>query len=148
MKAVGFAVFSSIRPKRVRTPAIDVEMGNWLARGYMIPDELMSPMTPEVMGDGSCGPCGTLCPMGMTSTDESGAYGVVVLGSTAGNANVNGSGSAGNLALDQSLALSTSYLHEGAILLAGVIHLGYTYCASMSRVIFAWTDQRGEILDS
>lgn len=166
MKAIGFAVFSSIRYKRVRTPAIDVEMGNALARGSAISEDHMSPMTPEVMGDGSCGPCGTpVSPVGVATTDESsiGSYGVPVLPANNGiSGGASAAAAAAAAAVDQSLALSTSYLHEGAVTLAGVgrhigqtgdkanmvIHLGYSYCEAMSRFVFAWTDQRGEILDS
>lgn len=149
MKAVCFAVYSSLRSKRIRPSSIDSEVGGILARGTMS-DDLMSPMTPEVIGDAVGGPYGTpISPMGIAA-EEGGNYNVNV-------ANVNFGGN-----VDQSCALSPSLLHEAAIVLSGtgehtgeisspprmVLHLAYAFCESASRLVFSWTSKRGECLDT
>lgn len=149
IKAVCFAVFSSIRYKRIRPTSLDGEVGTALARGAILPDDLMSPMTPEVMGDAVTGPYGTPVSPIAVSNEEGNNYSMSMAGNAGGH-------------IDQSWALSPSYLHEGAVVLAGVgrhigqtseranmvIHLGYCYCENWSRYVFAWTDHRGELLDS
>lgn len=149
MKAVCFAVYSSLRCKRIRPSSIDSEVGGILARGTMT-DDLMSPMTPEVIGDAVGGPYGTpISPMGMAG-EEGVGYNINM-------PNVNFGGN-----LDQSCALSPSYLHEAAIVLSGpgehtgemsngpqmVLHLAYAFCEAASRLVFTWTDRRGELLDT
>lgn len=147
MKAVSFAVFNSIRFKRVRVPSVDGEVSSLLSRASLIPDELMSPMTPDFVGETPSGNATPVSPIGPTSEDS--GHGSVSTGH-------NGS------LLDQSSALSPSFLHEPVVVLAGVgkhmdqtecrpnivLHLAYAFCESSSRYVFAWTDQRGEILDT
>lgn len=144
MKAVCFAVYSAIRYKRVRCPSFEAEVASVLSRGTFVTDDLMSPMTPEIMGETQVVSSGTpLSPLG-TSGDENTGY--------AGSSHV----------VDQSSALSPSFLHEPAVVLAGVgqhmgqtegrchmvLHLAYTFCETSSRIAFAWTDHRGEMLDT
>lgn len=148
IKAVCFAVYSSIRYKRIRPSSIDTEVGALLTRGAMT-DDLMSPMTPEIFGEAVGGSYGTpISPMNLTADECSGYNMQVPIGNFAGS-------------VDQSWVLSPSYLHEAAIVLGGVgehtgehsntpkmvLHLAYAYCESASRLVFAWTDWRGEQLD-
>lgn len=150
VKAVCFAVYSSMRCKRIRPSSIDGEVGGILARGTMA-DDLMSPMTPEVLGEAVGGPYGTpISPMGMTG-DEGIGYNINMASVNFGGGNI-----------DQSCALSPSYLHEAAIVLSGpgehtgelsgcprmVLHLAYAFCEAASRMVFTWTDRRGELLDT
>lgn len=150
IKAVSFAVFSSIRSKRIRTSQMDGEASGMLARASLMPDDLMSPMTPEIVAESPGGSAATpVSPKG-GSADES-------LGSPPTSF-----ASHSAVFLDQSSALSPSYLHEPAVVLSGVgkhmgqaggsadivLHLAYTYCESASRFVFTWTDQRGEMLDT
>lgn len=149
MKAVCFAVYSSLRYKRIRPSSIDSEVGGILARGAMV-DDLMSPMTPEIVGEAVSGPYGTpMSPLSATIEEA-----------VAHNTSLPSSNFAGNV--DQSSAVSSSYLHEAAIVLSGagehtgecsgnptmVLHLAYAYCESASRFVFSWTDRRGELLDT
>lgn len=146
MKAVAFAVFNSISYKRVKMPSLDGEVAHALSRASLMPDDLMSPMTPDIVGESS-GPT-PVSPMGNTA-DESHAYAPQAV-------------AAHNAAfVDQSSALSPSFLHEPVVVLAGVgkhmgqtesrpnivLHLAYSFCESASRYLFAWTSQRGEMLD-
>lgn len=144
MKAVSFAVFNSIRVKRVRIPSMDGEVATMLSRASLMPDDLMSPMTPDMAAD-SAG-CATGTP-------------VSPIGPGVEDCSSNGAQSASFV--DQSSALSPSFLHEPVVVLAGVgkhmgqtdlradtvFHLAYAFCESSGRYAFAWTDQRGEILD-
>eukprot|EP00178_Gracilaria_changii_P014955 TRINITY_DN41_c0_g1_i1.p1 TRINITY_DN41_c0_g1~~TRINITY_DN41_c0_g1_i1.p1 ORF type:complete len:1671 (-),score=220.07 TRINITY_DN41_c0_g1_i1:10605-15617(-) len=150
MKAVSFAVFNSIRTKRVRIPSIDNEVASVLSRASLMPDDLMSPMTPDIVAESPGGTSITpVSPLGASNEDA-------VPHSTqvaAQNLHVGH--------VDQSCALSPSFLYEPAIVLAGVgkhmgqtnsradivLHLAYTFCDATSRFVFAWTDQRGELLD-
>ncbi|CAN8066597.1 unnamed protein product [Agarophyton chilense] len=150
MKAVSFAVFNSIRTKRVRIPSIDSEVASVLSRASLMPDDLMSPMTPDIVtespGAASIPP---VSPLGC-GPEEGVAHATQV---PPQNLHVG--------QVDQSCALSPSFLYEPAVVLAGVgkhmgqtdsradlvLHLAYTLCDATSRFVFAWTDQRGELLD-
>lgn len=149
VKAVSFSVFSSIRSKRVRTAHVDGEVAGMLSRASLMPDDLMSPMTPDIVAESPGGnPPAPVSPRGANSDDNG------------------GSPSANSMTLasafvDQSSALSPSFLHEPAIVLSGVgkhlgqtdarpnivLHLAYSYCESSSRYVFVWTSQRGEMMD-
>lgn len=151
MKAVSFAVFNSIRRKRVRIPSIDAEVANVLSRAALLPDDLMSPMTPDIVTDSSGSAIiAPVSPLG-ANADENVAH----------NGNMHTAPHVHVGYVDQSCALSPSFLHEPAIVLGGVgkhmgqttsssdivLHLAYTFCDISSRYVFAWTDQRGELLD-
>ena len=147
MKAVSFAVFNSIRFKRVRNPSMDGEIFSVLSKASLMPDDLMSPMTPDMVAE-SPGGNTPVSPIGPSVEESTGQHGP-------------GGGIGGSL-MDQSSALSPSFLHEPVLVLAGVgkhmgqtsgrsnivLHLAYAYCASSSRYVFSWTDQRGEMLDT
>ncbi|CDF35453.1 unnamed protein product [Chondrus crispus] len=149
MKAVSFAVFSSIRSKRVRTSLIDGDVAGVIARTALMPDDLMSPMTPDIVAESpGAPPAAPVSPKG-TLTEEN-------VGSPPTN-----SAALPHAFIDQSVALSPSFLHEPAIVLSGVgkhlgqvdaradivLHLAYSFCESSSRYVFVWTSQRGEMLD-
>lgn len=150
LKAISFAVFNSIRTKRVRIPSTDGEVANVLSRASLMPDDLMSPMTPDMVTESPGGASITpVSPLG-NMTEEGGAHSGHIVPSSLHVGHV-----------DQSCALSPSFLHEPAVVLAGVgkhmgqtdsradivLHLAYTFCEASSRFVFAWTDQRGELLD-
>ncbi|KAI0562723.1 Mediator complex subunit 13 [Gracilaria domingensis] len=150
MKAISFAVFNSIRTKRVRMPSTDSDVASVLSRASLMPDDLMSPMTPDI---GTESPGGTsitpVSPLG-ASTEEAVPHTSQVASQSLHVGHI-----------DQSCALSPSFLYEPSIVLAGVgkhmgqtgaradivLHLGYTFCDITNRFVFAWTDQRGELLD-
>eukprot|EP00177_Eucheuma_denticulatum_P002236 GFKZ01004010.1.p1 GENE.GFKZ01004010.1~~GFKZ01004010.1.p1 ORF type:complete len:1659 (+),score=262.28 GFKZ01004010.1:291-5267(+) len=149
VKALSFSVFSSIRSKRVKTSKVDGEVAGMLTRTSLMPDDLMSPMTPEIVAESPGG----------------GTTGTPVSPKSSGNDDATGSPSGtahASAYVDQCSALSPSFLHEPAVVLSGVgthvgqtdakanivLHLGYSYCALSARYAFAWTDQRGEVLDT
>lgn len=148
VKALSFSVFSSIRSKRVKTSKVDGEVAGMLTRTSLMPDDLMSPMTPDIVAE-SPGGGNTGTPVSPKSSGHDDAT-----GSPSGAAHA-------SAYVDQCSALSPSFLHEPAIVLSGVgthvgqtdakanivLHLGYSYCALSARYAFAWTDQRGEVLD-
>lgn len=149
LKAVSFAVFSSIRSKRVKSSHADGEMAGVLARAALMPDDLMSPMTPDIIAESPGGnSTGPVSPKGTANDDH-------------GNSPTGGTSTMAAAFVDQSSALSPSFLHEPAVVLSGVgkhmgqtdgradivLHLAYSYCENSSRYIFAWTSQRGEMLD-
>lgn len=149
IKAVSFAVFSSIRSKRIRTSQMDGETSGMLAKTPFMPDDLMSPMTPDIVAESPGGNAPTpVSPKGGTTEESLGSPPTSFASHSA-------------IYIDQSSALSPSYLHEPAVVLSGVgkhmgqagdsadivLHLAYTFCESASRYAFAWTDQRGEVLD-
>lgn len=147
MKAVSFAVFNSIRFKRVRNPSMDGEIYSVLSKASLMPDDLMSPMTPDIIAE-SPGGNTPVSPVGPSAEETNGQLGP--------------GASLGGSLTDQSSALSPSFLHEPVMVLAGVgkhmgqtgersnivLHLAYAYCASSLRYVFVWTDQRGEVLDT
>lgn len=147
VKAVSFAVFSSIRSKRVRASKIDGEVAGILTRTPLMPDDLMSPMTPDIVAESPGGNIGTpVSPKGNNLDDTGGCTSIAAHGASF---------------VDQCSALSPSFLHEPAIILSGVgshmgqtnakanlvLHLAYAHCETSSRYVFVWTDQRGEVMD-
>jgi hypothetical protein len=142
VKAVAFAVYSSLRTKRLRRGVLDPEnIGIGFSGEHS--DELLSPMTPDVVPVGS--PSGALAPSSPLPHPGPGDDTIVSNMPTLAT-------------FDQPLS---SFLYDPPVILAGVgqhigqngpdaeivFHLAYTFVESHACYLFAWTDSRGEILD-
>lgn len=157
VKGLAFSVYSSLRSKRLRTTNMrfDKENTGSTSGSTLSPDDQMSPMTPDLLAD----PVAlSMAPLSPAVSPHSSLF-----EDNVGSAQ----GGSGGVAIDQSSALCPSYLHEPAVVLAGVgsqlgqtgddgnnsgpcsmvLHLAYAYCKEALRYVFAWTDSRGEILD-
>lgn len=154
VKAVAFSVYSSLRWKRLRSHSFgtDKEAAGIVLGSALSPDDQMSPMTPDFVTDPNSLSIAPHSPLAVT------------LAATGVDEAVHSSlltPMQGGLAIDQSSALSPSFLHEPAVVLAGVgsqmsdpsgsnamvLHLAYAYCKRACRYVFTWTDNRGEMLD-
>ncbi len=155
VKGLAFSVYSSLRSKRLRcsVPGGDKETSGNVFGSTLATDDQMSPMTPDFVAD----------PVALSITPHSptvSPHGPVFEEGATHHHHVSSHG----VAIDQSSALCPSYLHEPAVILAGVgtqlsapgesenassmvLHLAYAFCKEASRFVFAWTDSRGEMLD-
>ncbi len=157
VKALAFSVFSSIRSKLLRVDNGGGKESAGCINGMALsPDDQMSPMTPDFVADGptalSIAPHSPLATAAHSAAED----GVSPVHSSSGVLIQSG------VTIDQTSALTPSFLHDPAVVLAGVgcqmgdptgpssmvLHLAYAYCEGASRYVFAWTDKRGELLDS
>lgn len=143
VKSVAFAVYGSLRSRRLRRTMHDSDA---LCGAHSSESsELLSPMTPDIAMVGSPSNCNVTAGAPLPPSP-----GIAGDSSTAG--------ATGFLNLDQNLS---SFLYDPAFVLAGVgekvsqtglsgtaaFHLSYTLIEEQSKCIFAWTDSRGETLD-
>lgn len=154
VKGLAFSVYSSLRSKRLRCSISggDKEASGNLFGSTLSPDDQMSPMTPDFVAD----------PVALSITPHSPT--VSPHGPIFEDGATHQHNSSQGVAIDQSSALCPSFLHEPAVILAGVgtqlsspdgnekpasmvLHLAYAFCKEASRFVFAWTDSRGEMLD-
>lgn len=154
-KALAFSIYGSLKSKILRS---DVGSGKESvgSSNALSPDDQMSPMTPDFVGD--VPPAISISPH---SPVASNAAAIAEDGAPSAHPSSAASVPAG-ITVDQSSALAPSYLHEPAVVLAGigsqvadlnspasiVLHLAYGFCREASRYLFSWTDVRGELLDS
>lgn len=156
VKAIAFSVYSSVRWKRLRNNSFgsDKEASGIAIGSVLSPDDQMSPMTPDYLTDPSSL---SITPHSPMATVGSAAIGIVEEGP---NSSLLAPSQCG-MTIDQSSALHPSFLHEPAVVLAGVgshleqpnkscemvLHLAYGFCRKGCRFVFTWTDSRGEMLD-
>lgn len=141
VKSVAFAVYGSLRSRRLRRTMYDSESLGGAPSSES--SELLSPMTPDIATTGSPSNANVSAAMPLPPSPR-----------------IAGERSATGDFLNPDRNLST-FLYDPAFVLAGVgertsqaglsriaaLHLCYTLLEEQSKCIFAWTDSRGETLD-